>query len=420
MATQLLDRLPGLLRQATFRRFWAAQTVSFLGDQVSTIAIPLTAVLALDASAAQMGFLGALASLPNLIFSLHAGGLVDRYGQLKRMMILCDVGRALILLTVPVAYLLGTLTLTQLWIVAFATGSLAMLFNISSYSLFAAIVDRKDYVQGTSLTRGSFSFSWVAGPGFGGALVQALSAPVALLIDVVTFLGSAVLLRGVDADEPEPAKTRSKSHIRDGLRFVSTNAVLRAKFLSGGALNLFYSIYFTLFLLFIAKDLKLSPALIGVALGLGAVGALLGSFVTGWFSRRIGLGLTFILGTLLFPGALALVPFASEDKWVAFGLVVAAEFFSGLGLMLCDITGASLQQALTPDAYRSRVQGANLGLINGVRTAGALIAGGLGTWLGLRPALWLAVIGGALSVLPLLFAPVARMRTLPEEAKADV
>ncbi|MER7466099.1 MFS transporter [Streptomyces sp. NPDC097981] len=416
MATQLSDRIPALLHQVAFRRFWTAQTISFLGDQVSTIALPLTAVLALNASAAQMGFLGALASLPNLLFSLHAGGFVDRHGKLKRVMVLCDLGRAAALITVPVAYALDALTLGHLWTVAFVTGTLAMLFNVASNSMFAALVDRADYVQGTSLTRGSFSFSWVAGPGLGGMLVQAVSAPVALFADVFSFLASGLLLRSLSPREPEPAKEKEPSHIREGLRFVARTPVLRAKFLGGGALNLFYTIYFTLFLLFIARELKLTPGMIGLALGLGAIGALAGSFVTGWFTRRIGLGLTFIAGSVLFPGALVLVPFASSNQWVAFGLVVAAELLSGMGLMLCDIAGSSIQQALTPDRFRSRVQGAYLALINGVRTAGALVAGGLGTWMGLRPALWLAVIGGVASVLPLLLAPVARMRTLPEQA----
>ncbi|MDH6711095.1 MFS family permease [Kitasatospora sp. MAA19] len=217
--------------------------------------------------------------------------------------------------------------------------------------------------------------------------------------------------------EPEPTKKTSDSHIMDGLCFVLRTSVLRAKFFSGGLLNLFYTVYFTLFLLFISRELALTPGMIGVTLGPGAIGALLGSFVTGWFSKRIGIGMTFIVGSVVFPGALALVPFGTQDKWIAFGLVVVAELLSGMGLMLCDIAGSSIQQALTPDHYRSRVQGAYLNLINGVRTAGALVAGALGTWIGLRPALWLAVIGGVLSVLPLLWVPVVRMRTLPDQAE---
>ncbi len=293
--------------------------------------MPLAAVLALNASAAEMGVLGALTSLPNLLFSLHAGGLVDGYGRLRRLMIICDVGRGVALLTVPVAAALDSLTLIHLMTVAFVTGTLAMLFNVASYSMFTTIVEPKDFMQGNSLTRGSFSFSWVAGPGLGGLLVQVLTAPIALLVDVVSYFCSAFLLSSISLTEPEPETDKSKSHIRDGLRFVARTDVLRAKFISGGTLNLFYSMYFTLFLLFIAREAKLSPGLIGLALGLGAIGALLGSFVASATSRRLGVGMTLVIGTVLFPGALALVPLATTHQWVAFSLVVGAEILSGLG-----------------------------------------------------------------------------------------
>src|SRR5262249_48117282 len=154
---------------------WTAQTISYLGDQVTTIALPLIAVLALDASAAQMGALAALEWLPALLFSLHAGALVDRRGRRRATMIAADVGRALLLVSVPIAYWAGSLTLAQLFAVAFLTGSLSVFFNVSANALFAALVPRERFVEGTALLRGSFSFSWVAGPSLGGLLVQVFS-----------------------------------------------------------------------------------------------------------------------------------------------------------------------------------------------------------------------------------------------------
>jgi MFS family permease len=406
---------PSVLHRLDFRRYWAAQTVSYLGDQVTIVALPLVAVLALDATAAQMGLLAAVGALPNLLFSLHAGALVDRRGRRRSTMIATDVGRAALLASVPVAYWLDALTLAQLYAVAFLAGSLAVLFTVCANSLFAALLPREQYVEGTSLMRGSYAFSWVAGPSAGGVLVQVLSGPVALVLDAVSFLGSALLLGSIAPQEPagEPG---TRGRVREGLRFVARNSALRAQFAAGAALNFFYTIYFALLFLFAARELGLSAGTIGLALGAGAVGALLGTAVTARATRRIGLGRALLLGAFLYPGALLLVPLASGPSWMAFALLVVAEFGSGLGLALDDICATSMRQALTPDRLRSRVQGAYMAINYGVRPLGALAGGALGTWLGLRPTLWLAAAGGVASALLLLPSPVPRMRDLPAEA----
>jgi MFS family permease len=407
--------VPSLLRDLAFRRYWTAQTVSYLGDQVTFVALPLIAVLALHASPAEMGYLTAAGTLPNLLFSLHAGALADRRGRRRRTMIATDLARAALLATVPVAYGLGSLTLGQLYAVAFLAGGLAVLFNVCTTGLFTALVPHERYVEGNSLSRGSYSFSWVAGPGIGGVLVQVLSGPVALLVDVASFVGSALLLRSISATEPA-GDAGSGGRIRDGLRFVRRSPTLRAKFAAGAGLSLFHTMYFTLLLLFAARELHLPAGTIGLALGGGAVGALLGAAVATRTSRRIGIGPAFLLGSLLYPAALVLVPLAGGGRALAVTLLVTAEFGSGFGLMVFDVAGSALQQALTPDRLRSRVQGAYMAFNWGIRPVAALLAGALGGWFGLRPTLWLAVAGGVASVLPLVPSPVPRLRELPAQA----
>ncbi len=405
----------GPLGRLAFRRFWTAQTVSYLGDQVTIVALPLVAVLALDVTAAEIGLLAAAGSLPNLLFALHAGSLVDRRGRRRGTMIATDLLRAALLASVPITYWLGALTLSQLYVVAFLTGSLAVVFAVCANSLFTALVPREQFVEGTALIRGSYSFSWVAGPSAGGVLVQLLSGPAALMLDAVSFLGSAFLLGSVHADEP-PGEETARGHIREGLRFVARTPALLAQFVAGALLNFFYTIYFTLLFLFAARELGLSAGTIGLALGAGALGALAGSAIASPATRRIGVGPACIAGAFLYPGALLLVPLASGPAAFAVVLLVAAEFGSGLGLMLDDICAGAIRQALTPDRLRARVQGAYLALNYGARPLGAVVAGAVGTWLGLRPALWLAAVGGIASALLLLPSPLPRMRELPAEA----
>jgi hypothetical protein len=169
--------VPPLLRDMVFRRYWGASTISLFGDQVSSIAVPLAAVLALHANAAAMGLLTALEWLPSLLFGMHAGAWADRRGKRRQTMIAADLGRAALMATIPVCYALHVLTLAQMFAVTFAAGTLSILFNVSDSTLFVSIVAPDDYVDGQSLLNGSRALSYVAGPSAGGLLAQALTAP---------------------------------------------------------------------------------------------------------------------------------------------------------------------------------------------------------------------------------------------------
>ncbi|HWL34323.1 MAG TPA: MFS transporter [Gaiellaceae bacterium] len=410
--------LPALLRDdRRFRRFWAGQSISLLGDQISLIGLPLVAVLVLDANAAQMGYLVAAELAPNLLFSLHAGAWADRRARKRRTMIATDVGRALLIGSIPVAYAFDALTFPHMLAVAFLMGTLSVLFHVSYSALYAALVPRERLVEGGSITHGSRALSYVAGPSIGGLLVQAISAPVTLVVDACSYIVSALILRGVEVEEPA-IETPGKGHVVAGLRWVFGNPIVRAALGATATINFFNFVFFALFILYATTSLDIAPATLGLVLGAGAVGGLLGAFITNPVARRIGIGRAFALGCVVFPAPLLLVPLADGPQWVILACLFLAEFGSGLGVMMLDISAGAIAVAVVPDRLRSRVSGAYMVVNYGVRPLGALVGGALGTWIGLRETLWIATAGALLGVLWLLPSPILGLRELPEPETA--
>lgn len=404
--------LPALLRDVAFRRYWTGQTVSSLGDQVSALAIPLIAVTVVHADAAQMGYLAAATWLPNLLFALHAGAWADRRSRRRRVMIAADLGRAALIATVPLAYALDVLSLAQLYVVAFAAGTLAVLFDVCNAPLFVAMVPTDRYVEGNSLVSGSRAMAQVAGPGIGGVLVQLLTAPLALLADALSFLGSALFLSRIAPVEP-PAAAKGDGHLAAGRRFITGSAIMRAALAATATVNLFTFMISALFVLYATVTLHLGPGLLGGVLGAGAVGGLLGAVLAGPLARRVGVGRTFLLGCIVFPAPMLLIPAAHGPTPVVLGMLVAAEFLSGVGVMWLDVAAGSIFAAVVPDALRSRVSGAYRTVNFGMRPLGALAGGFLAGVIGIRPTLWVAVIGAVASFLWLLPSPIPALRELP-------
>jgi MFS family permease len=408
--------MPSLLRELPqFRLFFAGQAVSLLGDQISLIALPLVAVLAVDADAAEMGLLGTAALLPNLLLSLHAGAWVDRRGSFRQTMLFADFGRALLIVTIPIAYAFDALTLTQLYLVAFLTGVLSVLFFVSYNTMFVSLVPRERYVEASSLLNGTRAVSYVAGPSMGGVFVQVLTAPMTLVWDAFSFLLSAAALYRLRPG-PHGHAAEGEGGVSSGLRWIVHNPIVRASLGATATINYFNFIFFALFVLFATRSLDVAPGVLGAVLGAGAVGGVIGSVVTGPVSRRIGVGPTYIVGCIVFPAPLLLVPLAGGPRWLVLGLLFVAEFGSGLGVMLLDIAGGAIKAALVPDALRARVSGAYMLVNYGVRPLGTLTGAILGSTLGLRPTLWIATAGAVAGFLWLLPSPIPRLRELPEQA----
>ncbi|MGW3449470.1 MFS transporter [Streptomyces sp. NPDC001076] len=390
-------RLPALLYDPAFRRYWTGQTVSLFGDQITQIALPLLAVLALDAGPAQMGWLTAAGLLPSLLFSVHAGVRADRSGRRRQMMIVADLGRALALVSLPAAWALGRLGLGQLYAVAFTVGTLSVLFEVCNAALFVSLVPAERYVDGNSLLNGSRALSYVGGTSAGGALVQLLSAPVALLADTASYLTSAWHLSRIRPTEP-PAATHAKGDLTAGFRHLVRSRILRGYYGAVTTLNLFNFSFQAVFVLYATTELGLSPGLLGAVLGCGAVGSVIGALLTGRIERRLGTGRAALLGLFAFPAPLVLVPLAQGPVPVTAACLLLAEFGSGFGVMLLDIAGGSMTASLIPDTLRSRAAGAGRLFNYGIRPIGALAGGWLAATIGLRPTLWIATLGALLGL----------------------
>lgn len=404
--------IPDLLRDRDFRRYWSGQTVSMFGDQISAIAIPLVAVLSLNASAAQMGFLAALEWVPALLFGLHAGAWVDRRGHRRATMIGADLSRFALLTSIPVSYAFGVLTLWQLYGVAFGAGVFSVLFTVSDPTLFVSLVPADKYVDGNSLVYGSRALSFVGGPSVGGILVQFLTAPLAVLADGVSFLGSPFFLARIHPVEP-PAAEPGEGTLTAGARFIRHSPIIRASLLGVSVINFFNFAFFALFVLYATKYLHVVPGMLGLVLGIGAIGGVLGALVTKRLEAWLGVGRLYTISCLVFTAPLALVPLAAGPRPVVLAMLMGAEFLSGFGVMMLDISIGSIFAAVIPDHLRSRVSGAFQAVNYGTRPLGALAGGFLGKLIEPRATLWVAAAGGMTGFLLLLPTKLPSFR-LPE------
>jgi MFS family permease len=408
---------PLLLDTPDFRSLWLGQSISVLGDQVTQLGLPLVAVLTLGADASQMGLLTAVGLFPHLLFSLPAGVWLDRVRARRPLMIWADLARAALIASIPIGYVTGVLTMPQLYVVGFLTGSLAVIFDLSWNTLFVSVTTRDRYVEAMALLNGSRSLASVAGPTIGGLLVQILGAPLAMAADSLSYIGSVTFLRRIRAPEPpiDPEPGSVREQVAAGLRFVLGDGIMRPTLLSVATINFFTFASSALFVLYATTLLGVSPGALGLALGTGAVGSVIGALVATRIGRRIGLGPAYALGCVIFPVSLLLIPLAAPEMPMPLilALLFASEFGAGLGVMILDINVGAIIYARTPDRIRARAGGAFRFVNYGVRPLGALLGGFLGDALGVREAILIATIAAVGGVLFLVGSPVLRLRELP-------
>lgn len=316
-----------LWRDRRFATYWAGQGISQFGDRITELALPLIAVTSLHASARTVGLLTAAVWAPNLI-SLFIGTWVDQQRRKRHLLIAADLLRFGVLLSLPIAHWLGVVTLSQLVVVALVAGVGQVLYQTAYPSFFVSLVRRDQFIEANGLLSTTRSMSFVAGPAAAGGLIQVLTAPIALVVDALTFLASAVLIGRVRVDDRpvEVAEGSLMVRARDGMRLVLRHPYLRSSLAYVTTINFFNFVAAALLILFASRHLGLSAGSIGLALGVGATGGLLGAAVASRVVRRIGAGRTIALGGVLFSAPFAALPWIEGPHWAVMAAFGALEF----------------------------------------------------------------------------------------------
>ena len=410
-----------LLREPDFLRLWAGETISDLGDQITLLALPLTAVITLHATPADMGFLGAAGTAPAALVSLVAGVWVDRLPR-RPILIVSDIGRAVALATVPIAFVLGVLSMTQLYLVAFVVGTLSVFFVIAYQSYLPSLVGRERLVDANGKMSASSSISQVAGPGLAGVLVQLFIAPMPIVLDSLSFLASVLGLAMIRRQETRPpvvARRPLVQEIREGLVTVVRHPFLRTLLSCGSLLMLCYTAQLSIFVLFMTRELGLAPTQIGVLLAVGSAGAIVGAIIAAPVARWMGMGPSFVCGAaLIVVGCLARGLATGEAPLAMTTLALAQATFS-IGWVGWSVNGPALRQAIVPGRLLGRVNATWRFAVWGAGPIGAILGGTLGEFVGLRAAMLIAGLGSLVPFALLLSSSLAGGREVVPIAEPD-
>jgi hypothetical protein len=404
----------GLWKNSDFVKLWLGQTVSHFGSGITGIALPLTAVLVLAATPAQMGILGALDGVSVLVIGLLAGVWVDRVRR-RPLLIATDLGRAFILSTIPLAALLGVLGIGQLYVVAALAGMLTVIFTVASSAYVPSLILHESLVEGNSKLGMSDALAEIGGPAVAGPLVQLLSAPFAILFDALSFLFSACCLGLIHMPEPHPTTLEQRKSIWtdliEGLRLVLKNPLLRSLAISAGTFSLFGNFVGALYALYVIRQIGAPPIFLGLLVATGGLSALLGAIMAERVVRRFGLGKTVGIGLFMYGATGLLIPLAGAGGSVtlALFLLFLSQLLGDASVSIYFIAEVSLRQSLVPANLLGRTNASMQFLSQGVAPLGALLAGILGGMIGLRLTILIGVLGVMLAGTWLLLSPVRKV-----------
>ena len=402
-----------------FLKLWTGQTISEFGSQVSQLAIPWVALVTLNATAFEVASLGTVEFLPFVLFTLPAGVWVDRLRR-KSVLIVGDLGRAVLLSSIPVAYVTGHLTLAQLYVVGFLVGIHTVFFDVAYQSYLPEIVDRDLLIEGNSKLNVTSSGAQLAGPGAAGGLIALVTAPYAILVDAFSFVISGGFTAWIRARAEEAEAPVERRHLMvelwEGLRYVLRHRLLLPQAMSTGVSNFFSNVLFAIIIVYAHRTLGMSSGLIGLAFSLSAIGWMIGASQADRFRRWLGVGGATILGASLSgPGAL-LIAFTPKSFPLPF--LVAGAAIMGFGAVVYNIQQVSLRQAICPPRLQGRMNASMRFLVWGTMPIGSLTGGAIAATAGLRTALFVGAIGGFTSILPIIASPIRSLREFPG-AEAD-
>ena len=404
----------GLWRHADFLKLWSGQTISQFGSAVSQVALPLVAVLSLHASAFQVAALSTVEFVPFLLFTLPAGVWVDRLPR-RPILVVADAGRALALGSIPLVAAVGHLTLVQLYIAGFVTGTLTVFFDVAYQSYLPSIVEREQLVDGNAKLEISRSAAQIGGPGLGGLLVRLFTAPYAVLADAASYVWSSVFVFWISRREVIPERTSESPPMHreliQGVKYLLGHRYWRYISMSTATFNFFNNVAFAILIVYLVRQLDMSALAIGITLSLAGAGGIAAAFLAGRIGTRLGIGRTILLGTIIDAVPLILVPLAPKAFPIPF--IVVGFALVDFGVVLYNVSVISLTQALTPERLLGRVNASRRFIVWGAIPLGSLVSGALASTIGLRPTMFIGTIGCSLAVLPIALSSVRKVEELP-------
>ncbi|SEG56736.1 MFS-type transporter involved in bile tolerance, Atg22 family [Nonomuraea solani] len=404
----------GVLRNPDFLRFLSSHVANELGANISRVALPLVAVLVLNAGPAEVGLLSALQTTAFLLIGLPAGVWVDRMRK-RRVMMVSDLARFALLGSIPVAAELGLLSIGMLFAVALLAGATQVFNDVADQTYLPDLVNTKQLSDGNSKLEVVRSGAFLAGPGLGGVLVQLLGAPRTLVATAAGALASVLFLRSVKVPDRPPADTERGPllrGIREGLAYVLRDRLMRMFVASSATVNLSVSAVVGLSVLFLAEEVKLAPGIIGLLLMSGGIGGVLGSLSSARLAKRFGTARMTWLATAVGAPFGLLMPLTQADWRVAFFAITSMAL--SWSAAVANVGQITYRQTVAPEHMLGRITASVRFMVWGMMPLGALLGGLVAQQIGVRQALWLFMSVRLLAVVPLLFSPLPRMREFTE------
>jgi MFS family permease len=409
-------RRDGVFTNSDFVKLWAGESVSLIGTQVTTFAMPLVAVLTLGAGAFQVGVLFALRFVPVIVLSLFAGVWLDRRRR-RPVLIVCAFGSAVLIGLVPLASVTGMLSIGLLYVVTAAVGTLTMTFDVGALSYIPQLVEPRHLSEANGKIQASTQFAGISGPALAGLLVGLFTAPITLTADAVSYLFSAFGL--ISISKPEPAPERPEQpvsigrSIAEGLRAVYGSKLLRALLTQGTALNLFFGSFITIFVVYAVRVLGLSAFQLGIVMAAAAAGGLFGALSATRVRLALGLGRTMAVNTICCAGFPLILLIPRGAGLLSVAILVFGQFGYGTNIAMSNVNSITLRQVVTPKRVLARMNATYRMVLFGAAPPGGMLGGLLGGALGLRDGLVLSVVLMASPVLWLLWSPAFRLKEMP-------
>ena len=414
-----------LLRHPDFLKLWTAETISVFGSAITQLALPLIAATTLNVTPFEFGLLTTIEFLPFILFSLPAGVWVDRLRR-RPILIAGDLGRAVAIASIPIAFYFNALTIWQLYVVGFINGILTVFFDVAYQSYLPSVVERDQLVDGNSKLEITRSASQILGPGMAGILIGLFRAPFAMILDAVSYFVSAMFVTWIRRPEPpiEPhdeaasgPKPSMRQEISVGLRYVTGHRWLRNIAATTGTSNFFGNVVTAILVLYLVDERGMGPEAIGFAFSVASIGFLIGALTTNRITERVGVGRTLVASAIGF--SLSNLPIAFAPDALIWPALALSGFVGGFCGTAWNINQVSLRQAITPPRMQGKMNATMRFIVWGTIPLGAIIGGALGGLIGLQQTIVVGAVGGLLAFIPVTLSSVRQIVTMPEPVDDD-